>query len=42
MSYRKANIQMFHSVYYSTNIRTEYFKHATQSPFFLFKMPFIS
>jgi len=27
---------------YSTNIRTEYFKHAAHSPFFLFKMPFIS
>ena len=28
---------------YSTNIHTEYFKHAAQSPFFsLFKMPFIS
>jgi hypothetical protein len=26
---------------YSTNIRTEYFKHAVHS-FFLFKMPFIS
>jgi len=28
---------------YSTNIHTEYFKHAAQSPFFfLFKMLFIS
>jgi hypothetical protein len=27
---------------YSTNISTEYFKHAAHSPFFLFKMPFIS
>jgi len=28
---------------YSTNICTEYFKHAAHSPFFfLFKMPFIS
>jgi len=27
---------------YSTNIRTEYFKHAAHSPFFLFKIPFIS
>ena len=27
---------------YSTNILTEYFKYATHSPFFLFKMPFIS
>jgi hypothetical protein len=24
---------------YSTNIRTEYFKHAAHSPFFLFEMP---
>ena len=27
---------------YSTNIRTEYFKHSAHSPFFLFKMSFIS
>ena len=27
---------------YSTNILTEYYKHAAHSPFFLFKMPFIS
>ena len=27
---------------YSTNIGTEYFKLAAHSPFFLFKMPFIS
>jgi len=27
---------------YSTNVRTEYFKHAAHSPFFLFKMLFIS
>jgi len=27
---------------YSTNIRTDYFKHAAKSPFFLFKMQFIS
>ena len=27
---------------YSTNIGTEYFKHATYSPFFLFKMQFVS
>jgi hypothetical protein len=27
---------------FSTNISTEYFKHAAHSPFFLFKMPFIS
>ena len=34
MSYRTANLQMLHFVYYSTNIRTEYFKHAAHSPFF--------
>ena len=34
MSYRTANLQMLHFIYYSTNIRTEYFKHAAQSPFF--------
>jgi len=33
---------MLHFIYYSTNIRTEYFKRAAHSPFFLFKMPFIS
>ena len=27
---------------YSTNIRTEYFKHALYPPFFLFKMQFVS
>ena len=27
---------------FSTNIRTEIFKNAAHSPFFLFKMPFIS
>ena len=25
---------MFYFIYYSTNIRTEYFKHAAHSPFF--------
>ena len=35
MSYRTANLQMLHFIYYSTNIRTEYFKHAANSPFFL-------
>ena len=25
---------MLHFIYYSTNIRTEYFKHAAHSPFF--------
>ena len=34
MSYRTANLQTLHVTYYSTNIRTEYFKHAAQSPFF--------
>jgi hypothetical protein len=34
MSYRTANLQTFHFIYiYSTNIRTEYFKHAAHSPF---------
>ena len=42
MTYRTANLQMLHFIYYSTNICTEYFKHAVHSPFFLFKMPFIS
>ena len=27
---------------YSTNVDTEYFKHALYSPFFLFKMQFVS
>jgi len=27
---------------YSTNVGTEYFKHALDSPFFLFKMQFVS
>ena len=34
MSYRTANLQMLHFIYYSTNICTEYFKHAAHSPFF--------
>ena len=34
MSYRTANLQMLHFIYYSTNIRTEYFKHAEHSQFF--------
>ena len=34
MSYRTANLQMLHFIYYSTNLRTEYFKHAAHSPFF--------
>ena len=28
---------MLHFIYYSTNIRTEYFKHAAHSPFFSFQ-----
>ena len=38
----KAKFQILHFIYYSTNIRIEYFKHAAQSPFFPFKMPFHS
>ena len=34
MSYLTANLQMLHLYIYSTNIRTEYFKHAAHSPFF--------
>ena len=34
MSYPTANLQVLHFIYYSTNIRTEYFKHAAHSPFF--------
>ena len=34
MSYRTANLHMLRFIYYSRNIRTEYFKHAAQSPFF--------
>ena len=34
MLYRTANLQMLHFIYYSTNRRTEYFKHAAHSPFF--------
>ena len=34
MSYRTANLQMLHFYIYSTNIRTEYFKHAAHSPYF--------
>jgi len=34
MSYRTANLQMLHFIYYSTKIRTEYFKHASHSSFF--------
>ena len=30
---------MLHFIYHSTNIRTEYFKHAAHYSFFLFKMP---
>ena len=34
MSYPTANLQMLHFIYYSTNICTEYLKHAAHSPFF--------
>ena len=34
MSYRTANLKMLHFFIYSTNMRTEYFKHAAYSPFF--------
>ena len=34
MSYHTANLQMLHFIYYSTNIRTDYFKYAAHSPFF--------
>ena len=37
MLYRTANLQMLHFIYYSTNIRTEYFKHAAHTPFFPLK-----
>ena len=35
MSYRTANLQMLHFIYYSTNICTEYFKHAAHTVFSL-------
>ena len=34
MSYHTAHLQMLDFIYYSTNIRTEYFKHAAHSLFF--------
>ena len=34
MSYRTANLHILHFIYYSTNIRTEYFKNAAHTPFF--------
>ena len=34
ISYRTANLHMLNFIYYSTNIRTEYFKHAAHYPFF--------
>jgi hypothetical protein len=38
-----ATLQMLHFIYiFSTNISTDYFKHAAHSPIFFFKMPFIS
>jgi len=39
MSYHTANRQMLHFIYYSTNIHTEYFKHAAHSPFFSLQNP---
>ena len=41
-SYRTANFQTCILYIYSTNISTEYFKHAIYSPFFSFKMQFVS
>ena len=48
MSYRPAKLQMLHFIYYSTNIRTEYFKHAAHSLFsslqnavYLIMLPFL-
>ena len=29
---------MLHFIYYTTNIRTEYFKHAAHTPFFFFSL----
>ena len=34
VSYRTANLQTLHFIYYSTNISTEYFKHAAHSTFY--------
>ena len=34
MSYRTVNLQKLHFIYYSTNIRREYFKRASHSPVF--------
>ena len=34
MSYRSANSRRYILNIYSTNIHTEYFKHAAKSPFF--------
>ena len=34
MSYRTANHQTLHFIYYSTNTRTEFYKNASHSPFF--------
>ena len=45
MSYRTANLQILHFVYYSTNIRTEYFKHAAlsslQNAVYFIMLPFL-
>ena len=32
--YRTANLQVLHFIYYSTDIRTEYFKYAAHTSFF--------
>jgi len=42
LTYRTANLQSYILYIYSTNIGTEYFKHDVYSPFFLFKMQFVS
>jgi hypothetical protein len=34
---RTATLQMLHFIYFSTNVSTEYFKHAAHSPFFFSK-----
>jgi hypothetical protein len=41
-AYRYPPYVAFYIYLFSTNISTEYFKHAAHSPFFLFKMQFIS
>ena len=41
-AYRYPPNVAFYIYIFATDISTEYFKHAAHSPFFLFKMPFIS